>query len=161
VRDGGACELWTAERLARWRQDRPDLPTQFHQDRIDGVDLCAVAVEDGVVLGLIWIYRPEHYSRMFRLRPGEVELNQGFVLPQHRKRGLFTGVLDFACVEMARRGFHTAYAAVHEANGPSLGAFTGAGFLPRGAIRHVFLFRPAVSPPPLPDQDPTVAIPAA
>lgn len=74
------------------------------------------------VLGLIWVYLPGDYSRMFRLRAGEAELNQGVV---------------------------TAYAVVHAANRPSLAAFNGAGFVQRTAVRHIFLFRPTVSLPPM------------
>jgi ribosomal protein S18 acetylase RimI-like enzyme len=146
--DDAVFELWTAERLGRWREERPGLPTQFYQDRIDGVSLCAVAHRDGSVMGLIWVYGPDDYSRMFRLRHDEVELNHGLVLPEHRGRGVFIRLLDFACGELARRGVRTAYAAVHAENRRSLRAFRGAGFSQRAAVRHVFLFRPTVTLPP-------------
>lgn len=147
--DGTVFEMWSAKRLNEWRLGRGGLPTQFFQDRIDGVSLCAVAHRDGQVLGLIWVYGPGDYSRMFRLRAGEAELNQGVVTPEHRRRGLFTRILEFACADLAARGFRTAYAVVHATNRPSLGAFNAAGFVQWAAVRHVFLFRPMVSLPPL------------
>jgi ribosomal protein S18 acetylase RimI-like enzyme len=152
--DDAVYELWTAERLGRWREERPGLPTQFYQDRIDGVALCAVAHRDGTVMGLIWVYGPDHYSRMFRLRHDEVELNQGLVLPEHRDRGLFTRLLDFACLELAGRGVRIACAAVHAENRRSLRAFRAAGFTQRAAVRHVFLFRPTVTIPPAVSEPP-------
>lgn len=150
-------ELWTAQQIREWRLGRRDLPTQFFQDRIDGVGLCAVAHRDGQVLGLIWIYLPGDYSRMFRLRAGEAELNQGVVTPEHRRRGLFTRILEFACAELVARGYRTAYAVVHAANRPSLGAFTAAGFVQWTAVRHIFIFRPTVSLPPVTSDPPTPA----
>jgi ribosomal protein S18 acetylase RimI-like enzyme len=155
--DGTVFEMWTAQQLNEWRLGRPGLPTQFFQDRIDGVGLCAVALHDGQVLGLIWVYRPGDYSRMFRLRAGEAELNQGTVTPEHRRRGLFTRILEFACADLAARGYRTAYAVVHAANGPSLGAFNAAGFVQWTAVRHIFLFRPTVALPPLVPGPPTPA----
>lgn len=146
--DDAVDELWTAERLGRWREERPGLPTQFYQDRIDGVALCAVAHRDGAVMGLIWVYGLDDYSRMFRLRHDEVELNHGLVLPEHRGQGVFIRLLDFACLELARRGVRTACAAVHAENRRSLRAFRAAGFSQRAAVRHVFLFRPTVTIPP-------------
>lgn len=100
-------DLWTADRLREWRRDRRGLPTEFYQDRIDGVGLCAVACTAGEVGGLIWIYRPGDYSRMFRLQAGEAELNHGYVRPEHRERGLFVRLLAFTwrrgCVARAMR----------------------------------------------------------
>ncbi len=143
--DGETFELWTAERVRAWRRGRAGLPTEFYQDRIDGVSLCAVACLGDEVAGLIWVYRPGDYSRMFRLQAGEVELNHGYMRPEHRQRGLFVRLLELACAELRQHGYVTARAVVHASNLPSFRAFTRAGFAPIGSIRHFFLFRPVVS----------------
>lgn len=137
-------ELWTADRLHQWRRGRSRLPTEFYQERIDGVSLCAVACAGSDVAGLIWIDRPGDYSRMFRMRPGEAELNHGYVRPKYRHRGLFARLLAYTCAELQDRGYATPHAIVHESNGPSLRAFARAGFGAVGSVRHFFLFRPAV-----------------
>lgn len=145
VPEGGeGFELWTADRMQEWRQGRQDLPTEFYQDRIDRVSLCAVACAGEELAGLIWIYRPGDYSRMFRLQAGEAELNHGYLQPEHRHRRLFARLLAFACAELRQQGYVTARAVVHASNKPSLRAFTRAGFAAVGSVRHFFIFRPTV-----------------
>lgn len=144
-------ELWTLDRVRQWRDGREGLPTEFYQDRIDGVSLCAVACLGREVAGLIWVYRPGDYSRMFRLGAGEAELNHGHVRAEHRQRGLFIRLLEFACAELQQQGYRTVRAVVHASNQPSLRAFTRAGFVPVASVRHFFLFRPGMKTvPPVP-----------
>ncbi len=141
---GLAVEVWPGSRLRAWRDGRRRLPVEFFQDEIHGVDTCAVAHLEGSPVGLIWIYRPEHYSRFFRLAPGEAELNYGYVLRAYRRQGLFREILRCACRHLRDSGWHAAYAAVHADNGPSLGAFRGAGFVDVGTVRHFLVYRPRV-----------------
>lgn len=144
-RDGVTLEVWDAGQLQAWRAGCADLPPEYYQDRIGGVDVCAVARVGEEVAGLIWIYGPEDASRLFQLRVAEAELNAGFVLPQYRKQGLFKDILDVACLWLKERGCRTAYAGVHDRNTPSLKAFRGAGFRDIGSVRHFLVFRPKVS----------------
>lgn len=142
-------ECWTAGMMRSWRHQRQGLSTEFFQDTIDGVDTCAVALVEGTLAGMIWIYRPEQTSRLFRLEAHEAELNQGYILPAFRGMGLFTDMLTFACRFLQEQGYRTVYAGVHSGNGPSLRAFRHAGFCDIGWIRHFLVFRPKVCGHPL------------
>ena len=138
---GVRLERWTAVAVRDYRQHRRHLSTEFFQDEIDGVETCAVALVHGELAGLIWIYVPGDASRLFRLQQGEAELNHGHVLPTFRGLGLFKDLLALACHEVKRQGYHTVYAGVHAANGPSLRAFRRVGFHDIGSVRHFMFFR--------------------
>jgi ribosomal protein S18 acetylase RimI-like enzyme len=140
--DGLVLELWPSARLNEWRRQRPRLSTEFFQNDIDGVENCVVARDGDEIAGLIWIYYPGDKSRLFQLRDGEAELNQGYVLPRYRGRGVFRKVIAFACETLAKQGYRTAYAMVHWTNVPSLKAFEGAGFHRQGRVRHFLAWRP-------------------
>jgi len=137
-------EMWDAERVRTWRRDREGLPPDFFQDEIDGVQQCAVALVEGELAGLIWVYRSEDASRLFRLRELEAELNHGHVRAEFRGRGLFREMLAFACRVLREQGCARVYAMVHADNRPSLQAFEGAGFRRARSVWHFLLFRPKV-----------------
>ena len=135
---------WTAKTMHAWRDQQHGLSTEFFQDVIDGVDTCAVALVDGALAGMIWIYRPEHTSRLFHLQAYEAELNQGYILPAYRGAGLFSDVLTFACELLQKQGCRTVYAGVHTGNSPSRHAFHNAGFRDIGQLKHFMIVRPKV-----------------
>jgi ribosomal protein S18 acetylase RimI-like enzyme len=135
-------EIWSAERLAVWRRGRGRLLPELFQDEIDGVRSCAIARRGDAVAGLIWIYDRDDTSRLFRLGPGDFELNYGTVLPDYRRQHLFTNVLRFAASSLATRGCRRVYAGVHVDNIASRRAFERAGFRPTGSITQVAFFRP-------------------
>jgi lipid II:glycine glycyltransferase (peptidoglycan interpeptide bridge formation enzyme) len=136
--------VWPAATLRKWRSGRHGLSTEFYQDEIDGVDTCAVALRDGNVAGLIWMYRPEDASRLFRLAEVEAELNHGYVLPCHRGQRLFRDLLAFSAWWLNLRGHSTIYAMVHSANAPSLAAFRDAGFVEVRTAWHFLAYRPKI-----------------
>jgi lipid II:glycine glycyltransferase (peptidoglycan interpeptide bridge formation enzyme)/ribosomal protein S18 acetylase RimI-like enzyme len=142
-RDGA--EIWEAAMMREYRRSRRGLPPEFYQDEIDGVELCSVVRVGEEVAGLIWIYRSEDASRLFRLREVEAELNNGFVLPAYRGRGIFKISIAYACDWLREEGYRTAYAMVHSKNAPSKAAFEGVGFHTVAAVRHFLLYRPAYS----------------
>lgn len=135
-------EVWNADDLRAWRGNRPDLPPEFFQDEIDGVETCVVALFRGEVVGLIWIYSFDDASRLFNLRVLEADLNNGCVLPQYRGRGLFRDILVHSCLWLRDHDYRTAYACVHTGNLPSLRAFRNVGFGEIGSVRHFLVYRP-------------------
>ena len=142
-RDGVTFALWTAAQVREGCRDMRPVPLELRLHEVDGVDLCAVAATpDGMLAGAIWVYRPGDPSRMFDLVDGEAELNYGYVLPSHQRRGLFSDLLRYACSALRDQGVKHVYAAVHDTNVRSLRAFIGAGFVPFAALRHFFLYRP-------------------
>jgi ribosomal protein S18 acetylase RimI-like enzyme len=150
VRSGLHLAVWSADELAAWRSARPGLAPEFWQDTIEPVRHCAVALDGDEIAGLIWIYRAGRPTRMFRLCPGEAELNAGYVRPEYRGRRVFTEVIAFACASLAGSGVTAVYAAVHGGNEPSLRAFRAAGFEDLTTVRHFFLYRPRVRLPRVP-----------
>ena len=122
------------------------------QDEIDSVETCAVALFKEEVAGLIWVYSPDDMSRLFVLQEGEAELNNGYVLPEYRGKGLFGDLLTFSCRWLQERDYKTVYAMVHSTNVASLKAFRKTGFQDLGSVKHFLLFRPKVrTDAPLPD----------
>jgi ribosomal protein S18 acetylase RimI-like enzyme len=140
-------EVWDARAVQSYRRTRSRLPPEFYQDEIDGVEMCSVVREGGTVAGLIWIYRTEDASRLFRLRETEAELNNGFVLPEFRGRGIFKLSIDAACDWLRDQDCRVVYAMVHTENHPSKAAFEGVGFRPVATVRHFLLHRPAYRGP--------------
>jgi ribosomal protein S18 acetylase RimI-like enzyme len=135
-------EAWDAARVRRWRAGRHGLRLEFFRDEVDGVDTCFVATVGDEVAGLIWLFPAGRRTRIFELGPGEAEINYGCVLPAYRGLGTFRSILSFACDHVRAAGGHTVWAAVHEANPPSLRAFRAAGFRDAGTVRHLFCYRP-------------------
>jgi GNAT superfamily N-acetyltransferase len=139
---GAELALWDRARVRAWCAGRRDVPVEFLRDEIDGVRMCAVATVGGDLAGLIWIYRPQHPSRVFRLAADEAELNHGFVRPAYRGRRLFEAILAYACLRLRQEGVRRVYGAVHSINVRSHRSFLAAGFRDIGAVRHFLLFRP-------------------
>ena len=140
-------ELWDSARIASWRAGREGLTTEFFQNDIDGVELCSVALIDGEVAGLIWIYRYGDNSRLFSLRDTDAELNNGYVFPKYRNKGVFKQVIDYACGWLEQKRYLTAYAMVHWDNEPSLRAFRDIGFEVQGKVSHFLVWRPKFRTP--------------
>ncbi len=145
-RDDVTFEIWDAAALRAWRRGRTDLPPEFFQDEIDGVEMCTVALQGREVTGLIWMYSRDDASRLFDLGVLEADLNNGVVLPEHRGRRLFRDIILAACSWLREHGYRRAMAGVHTENGPSLAAFRGAGFGELGSSRHFLLSRPKFAP---------------
>src|SRR5687768_14464580 len=103
-------EIWAAAQLAAWRRGRGRLSPEFFQDEIDGVRSCVIARRADDVAGLIWIYDRQDASRLFRLGPGDFELNYGTVQHAYRRQHLFTNVLRFGASSLARSGCRRVYA---------------------------------------------------
>jgi hypothetical protein len=139
--DGVSIQLVGADSITPWRDSRTGLSSEFFLDRIDGVNSCIVARIGTDIAGIIWIYRHEDISRFFHLGEHDVELNGGYVLPEHRHRGLFKHIVVFGCWSLSQHGYRTVYAGVHSDNAPSLGAFHGAGFRNVGCLRRFLVFR--------------------
>jgi GNAT superfamily N-acetyltransferase len=135
-------EMWAADTVCAWRKGRDGLSPEFFQDEIDGVDTCAVAMVNGQVAGIAWIYRFNNHSRLFQLREREAEVNSVFVLPEYRGRGLHKAMGFFICNYLWIKGYKMVYSAVHEGNEPSLRATRGYDLCEIGEIVHFLLYRP-------------------
>jgi lipid II:glycine glycyltransferase (peptidoglycan interpeptide bridge formation enzyme)/ribosomal protein S18 acetylase RimI-like enzyme len=137
-------QVCDATTLAAWREGRHGLPTPFFQDEIDGVDTCALALVEGSVVAVLWIYRQDDPCRRFALGEGEAEINHVVVLPAYRRKMLGKDLLRFACQWLQQQGHRTVYALVHSSNRPSLRAFESVGFHERGRVLRFLLYRPKV-----------------
>jgi peptidoglycan pentaglycine glycine transferase (the first glycine) len=145
---GLSAAVWDVAAARAYRRTRAALPPEFHQDEIDGVELCSVVRCGDEVAGLIWIYRAGDASRLFRLGDSDAELNNGLVLPQYRRRGVFKLAIASACEWLAQQGYGRVYAMVHSTNVPSRAAFEAVGFAVTADVRHFLLYRPAYRCPP-------------
>jgi ribosomal protein S18 acetylase RimI-like enzyme len=156
---GMATGIWDAAAVGAYRRSRSNLPPEFYQNEIDGVELCSVVQIGDEVAGFIWVYRPEDTSRLFCLREAEFELNNGYVLPRFRGRGVFKVAIAAACEWQRSQGAQRALAMVHSSNAPSRSAFEAVGFRATALIRHFLLYRPRYRAEPdtssaLPESEP-------
>lgn len=95
------------------------------------------------VAGLIWIYRDDTVSRLFRFGEGATKINNGCVLPTYGRGGLFTSVLVHSSGWLSAHGYRTVYAAaVHSTNAPSRRAIRSAGFHEIGSVWSFLFYRP-------------------
>ncbi|HEU5323575.1 MAG TPA: hypothetical protein VFX28_22410 [Methylomirabilota bacterium] len=101
----------TAEDLDRLRALPEGGRTEFHRDRIDGAEPW-VALWEGQLAHIAWIYDSGRRTRFLRLRPGEAEVRDAFTLEPFRGRGLYPLTNAVMAAELARRGYQRVFGLV-------------------------------------------------
>lgn len=85
--------------------------TEFHRDQIDGAEPW-VALWEGRLAHIGWIYDSPIPTRFTRLRKGEAELRFAYTLEEFRGRGLYATTNAVMAEELAQRGYRRAYGIV-------------------------------------------------
>jgi lipid II:glycine glycyltransferase (peptidoglycan interpeptide bridge formation enzyme)/GNAT superfamily N-acetyltransferase len=115
-----------ADALAEMRKSQTTgLPSEFMLDRTRGEKECCVAVKDGGLAGVLWLFDEGGQSPFLELGPNDVELGALFVQPDARGHGIATALI----AEAARAATRTRlWASIDDRNLASKRAFEKAGF---------------------------------
>ena len=120
------------EHLQRLRSGR--LPEAFYRDEEGRGRRCFVALCEGELAGVLWVFDEKHPSSFLDLKRGQAELGIGHVLSGFRRRGVFQRLIAEACSALSAEGYSGFYAIVDERNGASLRAFETTGFRRVGGL---------------------------
>ena len=120
--------------LACFRAGLP-LPAQFYQDRLRGARRPYLGLSNGSVGHISWMFTHEDWTRLIRLRPGEVELDGAYTFPAHRGRGLLSAVERAILNDAKAEGARVAYTHVAVDNPSSLRGVRKTGFRPLGIVK--------------------------
>jgi L-amino acid N-acyltransferase YncA len=110
------------------------VPWELQCHDYDGIEDFFVAVGDGRLQHITWVYTSPHRNRLLRLGEGEAEFKFSLTLPEFRGRGLQPRVYTAISEYLAKRGFRRVFACVHEMNKPSIRGMEKAGFRELGKM---------------------------
>lgn len=99
------------EDLTRLRAIADGRRAEFHRDRIDGAEPF-VALWEGELAHIGWIYDSRLRTRFVLLQPGEAEVRDAFTLEAFRGRGLYALTNAVMAAELARRGYRRVFGVV-------------------------------------------------
>lgn len=85
--------------------------TEFYRDRIDEAEPW-VALWEGCLAHIAWIYDCTCPTRFIRLKPGAAELRFAYTCEEFRNRGLYGATNAVMAAELAKRGYHCVYGVV-------------------------------------------------
>lgn len=114
--------------LAGLRDSVDGLPLAFHLDRIREASRPYVALWDGELAHVSWVFMLGAYSPDMALAPGEAEIRYSHTLPRFRGRGIYRAVIREIARDLEAEGIRRLYAHVVESNTSSLRAFLANGF---------------------------------
>lgn len=120
--------------LARVRAGLP-APAQFYLDRLSGARRPYLGLWNGSLGHISWVLTHEDWTRLVRLRPGEVELDGAYTFPTHRGRGLLSAVERAILNDVKAEGARVAYTHVAVDNPSSLHGVRKTGFRPIGIVK--------------------------
>jgi GNAT superfamily N-acetyltransferase len=123
------------EELPIFRSLIHPVPWELQVHEYDGVEDFFVAVQDGTLQHITWVYSSPHRNRLLRLGPGEAEFKFSLTLPDYRGRGLQPRVYTAIAHALSQEGYRRFFACVHEENLPSIRGMEKAGFRRVGHLR--------------------------
>jgi len=126
----------TLEELRKLREGK-ELPREFSYDEFHGVRRCYVALCDGDLAYIHWVYVKGDYNRFLRLSEGVAELNYNTFLPKYRGKGLAAKMQVYILKDLQKEGFRMVVGVVHSENPPALKTALKVGFQEIGRIRTI------------------------
>lgn len=124
----------TPEELHTLRQDL-DLPREFYYDKMHGVRTCYLAMSNGEIAYIHWVYVKGDPNRFLKLSEGVAELNYNTTLPKFRGKGLMGRMMAYIARDLQRKGYSKVVGVAHIANGPAIKNALWAGFKEIGRIK--------------------------
>ncbi|MCB2141173.1 hypothetical protein KQH27_00530 [bacterium] len=117
----------TLVELEEYRKGK-SLPREFYYDQIHKVKTCYIALCEGELSYIHWIYLKGDYNRFLKLSDDVFELNYNTTLPKFRRRGLMGKMLVYILNDQKRMGSKTAVGVINAQNAPALKNTFAAGF---------------------------------
>jgi ribosomal protein S18 acetylase RimI-like enzyme len=105
-----------------------ELPREFFYDRIHNVKTCFLALHQGEIAYIHWVYFKGDYSRFLNLTEGSAEINYATTLPKFRGRNLSGKMFALSTRYLKDRGIKRVYMLCHVENPPIIKSFKKAGY---------------------------------
>ena len=107
---------------------RQELPREFFYDQIHNVKTCFLALHQGEIAYIHWVYFRGDYSRFLNIGEGSAEINYATTLPKFRGRNLSGKMFALSTRYLKKRGLKRVYMLCHEENPPIIKSFKKAGY---------------------------------
>ncbi len=128
--------------LKHLRQGVSGLASEFYRDVADSTGTCLLALIDGHLAGIAWIYDLKSPGHFLRMSSADVELRSIYTCPEFRGLGVAKALIGEACVSLKSQGFRRMFAVIHQSNRPSQRAFQASGFLKIAELSRPAIFGP-------------------
>jgi len=109
-----------------------NLPREFYCDQFHRVSQCCIALVEGELAYIHWVYRRGDFSRFLNLGEDSAEINYVITLSQFRGSGISTAAFKYSMQHLKREGIKNLFAVIHNENIASLKSFNRAGFVEFG-----------------------------
>jgi len=109
-------------------------PRELFADQFCKAHQCLVAVVEGEIAYIHWIFRRGDHSRFLDCADDSAEINYVLTLPKFRGRGISAAALHHSLQSLGKQGVVNAYAVIHSQNIASAKSFVRAGFVKYGKI---------------------------
>jgi hypothetical protein len=134
----------TQEELDNLREGL-DLPREFYFDRIHQVNKCYLALCQGEIAYIHWVYVKGDPSRFLRLSNGVAELNYNTTLQKFRGFGLMGKMMAYISRDLKEEGYRKVVGVIHEKNLPACRSAEKAGWSQMARIRTLGPFNKRLS----------------
>jgi len=129
--------------LGAYLPELEELPSEFHMHEIDGVENCVVALKNGRIAHISWLYLKGDQDRWFDLAEDQADLNYSLTLPEHRGKALFPQALIEAVRWFRENNINTILMEVHESTKNMIRSMKKVPEVNQiGILTHWFLYRP-------------------
>lgn len=115
-------------RLERLVDRDPLAPWEFRCNQFDGVQDFFVALDEGGIQHISWIYYHHHPNRVLCLTPMDAEIKYALTLERFRGQGLYPRVLRSIAGYLREKRFRRVFICVSEDNRSSIRGIEKAGF---------------------------------
>ncbi len=126
-------------------RSKDKFPREFFCDQFQKVKNCMIALIDGELAYIHWVYYKGDFSRFLSIGSDSAEINYVITMPKHRGRGISTAAFMITLQNLKKQGLKKVYAVVHEENIASIKSFTRAGFVEVGTTVSLGPFNRKVS----------------
>lgn len=123
--------------------DMDELPSEFYMHETDGVEHCVVALKDGKIAHISWLYLKGDRDKWFDLGEDQAHLNYSLTLPEHRGKALFPQALIEAVKWFRENSINTILMEVHESTANMIKSMRKVPEVNQiGMLTHWFFYRP-------------------
>jgi len=113
-------------------RSRENLPREFYCNQFQKVNSCMIALVNGDIAYIHWVYHEGEFSRFLKIGSDSAEINYVITLPEYRGRGIAATAFIRSMTNLKKQGIKKVFAVVHEENIASIKSFIRAGFVEVG-----------------------------
>lgn len=136
----------SSETLRAIRESDASLPVEFFYDTIYGFSTCFLTFFEAKLAMVTWVALPGEYNPYFKLRSGEVEVNQIYILPQFRSLPLSLALIRVSTrarrVWLKEQGYKREYARIELSQGAWMRLVEDTGYQRIGTLTHFLFYCP-------------------